>query len=224
METNIQKINPLYLLAYIIAPIAICVIGYSLCYLCFYDGGVGAVITTMIPTIAAIIWWIFGGTLILKKKTKELEKRFTDEGYHRNQTFYGRGQTVVVDVDKGILGVVFFWNPFDTYVIPATRITNAWVDDGRRGAGVLEGSSYVSFSFCIDNKIKIKVYTFTSNQRFTMNDKRILTGIAKAEKMVKALETAKEVAESSKTQKSSKESKSNKTEENPKKDTSSNKK
>lgn len=204
METNIQKINPLYLSLYIFAPILVCVIGYLICYLCFYDGGAGAAITTVIPTLAAIAWWGLGGTFLLKKKTKELEKRFVSEGHHPNQTFYGRGQTVIVDSEEGVLGIVFFWNPFVTYIVPATRVTNAWVDDGRMGAGVLEGSSQVNFSFCLDNKIKIRVYTFRSNQRFAMKDRRIITGIAKAEKMVKALETAKQVAESSKDKESTK--------------------
>lgn len=198
MDTNIQKINPLYLSLYIFAPILVCVISYLICYLCFYDGGTGAAITTVIPTLAAIAWWGLGGTILFKRKTKELEKRFVSEGHHPNQTFYARGETVIVDSIEGVLGIVFFWNPFVTYIIPATRVTNAWVDDGRMGAGILEGSSQVNFSFCLDNKIKIRAYTFRSNQRFTMKDRRIITGIAKAETMVKALETAKQVAESSK--------------------------
>ena len=123
MDQKIQKTNILYLLGYIFIPIIVCALGYLLCYLCFRDGGNGAVITTMVPTIAAIIWWCFGGSFIFKKKTKELEKRFTDEGYRRNQTFYGRGKTVTLDIEKGMMGVVFFWNPFETYILPASRIS-----------------------------------------------------------------------------------------------------
>ncbi len=188
---KIQKINILYLLGYIFIPAIICALGYTLCYFCFHDGGTGAVLTTMVPTIAAVVWWIFGGSLIFKQKTKELEKRFEAEGYRRNQTFYGRGQTVVLDVEKGMMGVIFYWNPFRNYILPASRISRAWTDDGRGGAGFMEGSSRVSFIFTIDQKIDVRVNTFMSNQRWRMDDKRILTGISKADLMVKNIEEAK---------------------------------
>lgn len=203
MNEKIQKINWLYLLGYIFIPIIICALGYTLCYLCFRDGGTGAVVTTMVPTILAIIWWVLGGTLIFKKKTKDLEKRFTDEGYRRNQTFYGRGQTVTLDVEKGIMGIVFFWNPFKTYILPASRISRAWTDDGKMGAGFMEGSSRVSFIFTIDQNINVRVNTFMSNQRFRMDDKRILTGISKADLMVKNIEEARANSAKSKDTKSS---------------------
>ena len=160
----------------------------------------------MVPTIAAVVWWIFGGSLIFKQKTKELEKRFEAEGYRRNQTFYGRGQTVVLDVEKGMMGVVFFWNPFQNYILPASRISRAWTDDGRGGAGFMEGSSRVSFIFTIDQKIDVRVNTFMSNQRWRMDDKRILTGISKADLMVKNIEEAKKnsLAKGSSAEKSAK--------------------
>ncbi len=190
MEEKIQKTNILYLLAYIFAPILICALCYWICYLCFYDGGTGAVLTTMVPTIAAFIWWIFGGSFIFKKKTKELEKEFVDKGYRRNQTFYGKGKTVVLDIEKGMLGLAFFWNPFKTYIVPASRVQKAWTDDGKMGSGFMEGSSQVKFVFTVDD-IKISVPTFQSNQRFRMDDKHILTGISKADMMVKSIEEAK---------------------------------
>lgn len=202
MNEKIQKINWLYLLGYIFIPIIVCALGYTLCYLCFRDGGTGAVVTTMVPTILAIIWWVFGGSVIFKKKTKDLEKRFTDEGYRRNQTFYGRGQTVTLDVEKGIMGIVFFWSPFKTYILPASRISRAWTDDGKMGAGFMEGSSRVSFIFTIDQNINVRVNTFMSNQRFRMDDKRILTGISKADLMVKNIEEARANSAKSKDTKS----------------------
>lgn len=203
---KIQKINILYLLGYIFIPAIICALGYTLCYFCFRDGGTGAVLTTMVPTIAAVVWWIFGGSLIFKQKTKELEKRFEAGGYRRNQTFYGRGQTVVLDVEKGMMGVIFFWNPFQNYILPASRISRAWTDDGRGGAGFMEGSSRVSFIFTIDQKIDVRVNTFMSNQRWRMDDKRILTGISKADLMVKNIEEAKKnsLAKGSSAEKSAK--------------------
>ncbi len=188
--TKIKKINWLYLVDYIFVPLAICGLCYALCWLFFYDGGVGAVLTTLVPTIIAAVWWIFGGSIIFKAQTKALEREFTAAGYTRNHTFYGRGKTVVLDLEQGILGIVFFWNPGTVYILPASRIGKAWTDDGKMGSGFMEGSSQVKFVFTIDD-IKISVPTFQSNQRFRMDDKRILTGISKADMMVKSLETAK---------------------------------
>lgn len=190
MKEKIQKINILYLLGYIFVPLIVCAIGYALCYFRFNDGGTGAVITTMVPTLLAFVWWVFAGSLIFKRNTRAFEKQFVKEGYKRNQTFYGRGKTVVLDIDKGMIGLVFFWNPFNAYIVPASRVQKAWVDDGKMGGGIMEGSSRVSFLMTIDD-IKIRVDTFTSNQRFRMDDKHILTGISKADMMVKNIEEAK---------------------------------
>ena len=113
-----------------------------------------------------------------------------EKGFNRKQTFYGKGKVVIIDTDKGQIGLVFFWNPFKTYIIPASKVSKAWVDDGKGGIGFLEGSSRVSFLFTVDD-IKIRVDTFTSNQRFRMDSDYILTGISKADMMVKMIEEAR---------------------------------
>lgn len=191
MDTKIQKINILYLLEYIFVPILVCAFCYLLCYCFFRHGGTGAVITTMVPSILAIVWWVFGGVLFFKHKVKAFERSFEKDGYARNQTFYGRGQVVILDIAKGTMGLIFFWNPFDTYILPASRINSTLVDTGRSGSGIMEGSSRVSFLFTIDNNINVRVNTFMSNQRFNMNDNRIQTGIAKAEHMVRCIDEAR---------------------------------
>lgn len=196
MEEKVQKTNILYLLGYILVPAAIAAASIGLGALCFPKGGAGAVITFMVIPLIAVVWWIFAGSLIFKQKTKEFEKEFSAKGYKRNHTFYGRGKTVVLDIEQGIVGLVFFWNPFQTYILPASRVEKAWVDDGKMGAGFMEGSSRVSFLFIIDG-IKVRVDTFTSNQRFRMDDKHILTGISKADMMVKNIEEAKKNSKSS---------------------------
>lgn len=55
------------------------------------------------------------------------------------------------------------------------------------------GSSRVSFLFILDG-IKIRVDTFTSNQRFRMDSNYILTGISKADMVVKTIEEARKKA------------------------------
>ncbi len=189
MEEKIKKINILYLLGYIFGPMAICAICFLISYLYFPKGN-GAVILIMGPSLLSIIWWIFGRSQIYKTVTRKFEKELDSKGFNRNQTFYGKGKVVIIDANKGQIGLVFFWNPFKTYIIPASKVSKAWVDDGKGGIGFLEGSSRVSFLFIVDD-IKIRVDTFTSNQRFRMDSEYILTGISKADMMVKMIEEAR---------------------------------
>ncbi len=189
MEEKVQKINWLYLVGYVLGPAVICAICYALSA-AFFPKGNMAVILLMVPTILAVVWWIFAGSLIFRKKSKELEQKFESEGYTRNQIFYAKGQTVMLDVKKGMLGINFFWNPFKSYIISAKKVKDVKVDDGKHGSGFMEGSSQVSFLFTVDD-VRVRVYTFRSNQRFRMDDKYILTGISKADVMLKSLNEAR---------------------------------
>lgn len=190
METNkIKKINIPYLLGYIFVPILVCALCFLLSYLFFPKGNM-AVVLLMLPPFLALMWWIFGGKLIFKKNQKELEKELDQMGFVRNHTFYGRGSMVVVDAQNGKIALLFFWNPTQKYVLPASRLKQAWVDDGEKGRGFMAGSSCVSFLMNIDG-VTIRVYTFTSNQRWAMNSDYILKGIAKADMMAKILMEAK---------------------------------
>lgn len=158
-------------------------------YLAFPKGTM-AVILIMGPSILSFIWWTFAGRFIYKQKQKKLEKELDESGFKRNQTFYGSGCTVIIDVENGKIALLFFWNPTESFILPANRITKTWVDDGKSGMGFMAGSSRVSFLFKVDD-INIRVNTFTSNQRWRMDSDYILTGISKADKMVEILEEAR---------------------------------
>lgn len=186
---KIKKVNMLYLLGYIFIPIIVCALCFLASYLWFPKGGM-AVILLMGPSFLSFFWWVFGGSFLFKSKRKKFEKELDESGFARNQTFYGRGSMISVDINSGKIALLFFWNPFENYVVDAKRVTKAWVDDGRHGKGFMEGSSQVSFLFTID-EIKVRIYTFTSNQRFRMDTNYILTGISKADMMVKVLESAR---------------------------------
>lgn len=147
-------------------------------------------IFTMGPFLISAIWLIFGGGSIFKQEIKKFEAKLASDGFKRNQTFYGKGKYVAIDLEKGEIALLFFWNPFKAYIIPAGHIENAWVSDGRSGSGIMEGSQRVSFFFIVDG-IKIRVDTFTSNQRQRMDSDYILTGISKADMMVKMLAQAR---------------------------------
>lgn len=186
----VKKKNLPYLLSYIFVPIAVTALCYWLGYIFFRDGGIGAVILFMVPPALSILWWIFGGKLIFKGKRKKMMRELESNGFQPNHTFDSDGCTVVVDIGQGKLAILFFWNPFQNYVLPASRITKAWTDDGKTGVGPLTGSSRVSFLFTVDG-IRIRVNTFTSNKRWRMDTEYILTGISKADMMVGVLNEAK---------------------------------
>ena len=193
-QKTVQKINYVYLLLTILLPIALILLLGFVGYKCFPDGGTGAVVCFMLPTAVSVVWWIFGPTTIWRIQKKAMEKKLDQEGFTRNQTFYGSSHTVVVDIRRGMIALLFFWNPFVPYILPASRVTKAWTDDGAAGSGFMRGTSRVSFLFLIDG-IKIRVNTFTSNQRWKMNDEHVLTGISKADMWVQVLMDAKEAAE-----------------------------
>lgn len=186
---KVKKINIIYLLSYIFAPILICAICFIISMNHFPQGNM-AVILIMGPSILSFFWWIFAGRIIYGKGKKKLEKELDESGFKRNNTFYGDGFTVVVDTENGKIAIVSFWNPFENYILPANRITKTWVDDGKTGFGIFEGSGRVSFLFIIDD-VKVRVNTFTSNTRWRMDSEQILTGISKADMMVEILEEAR---------------------------------
>ncbi len=193
-QKSVKKINYAYLLLTILVPIVfIGVMGYIGATF-FRSGGPGAVIFLMAPTALSAAWWILGPTTIWKQKKKAMEKQLDQQGFTRNQTFYGSSQVVVVDIRQGKIALLFMWNPFETFILPANRVTKAWTDDGAGGAGFMRGTNRVSFLFVIDG-VQVRVNTFTSNQRWKMNDEHVLTGISKADMWVQVLAAAKEAAE-----------------------------
>ena len=185
-EEKLQKINIVYLLLNIFGPVLVMVAAVVLGVILPQQVGM---IFAMAGFAFAVVWWSFLGRKVYdstkEKKLAELEA----QGFTRNHTFNADGCTVSVDLKKGQIAILFRWNPGKIYVRPANRISKVWVDDGRGGAGFLEGSSRVSFLFTVDG-MTIRVNTFTSNKRWRMDSDYILTGISKADMMVEALQAA----------------------------------
>ena len=186
---TVKKINILYMLCYILVPIALIVAGGWIWGKNYAAGVELPSAVFVVPIIASALWWIFGGDLIRKNRQKAMEKALDAKGFSRNQTFNGKSCTVIVDAVNGQIALLFFWNPFAYFVFPTSRISKAWVDDGCFGPGIMKGSSRVSFLFVVDG-IKVRVNTFTSNKRWRMDSDYILTGISKADMMVKVLQAA----------------------------------
>lgn len=189
---QVKKTSYVYLLCYILIPLAAAAAGVYIGWRYFRAGGAGAVICFVVVPGAAILWWIFGGSALYKLGKRRMLKRLDGMGVDRRQIFYSDSCVVSVDMEQGKIGLLFFWNPLQVQVLPASRVTRAWADEGAGGAGFMRGTSRVSFLFELDG-VRIRVNTFTSNQRWKLNDEKVLEGISKADLWVQVLEQAREV-------------------------------
>lgn len=183
---KLKKVNPVYLLLNIFGPIAVLIIGMAISVALPENVGV---FIAIIVFAFAIIWWAFLGRKVYEKTREKTIAELKSKGFTPNCVFNADGCTVIVDLKKGQIAIVFRWNPTKAYVRPASELSNVHVDDGRHGAGFMEGSSCVSFIFTVEGR-KIRVNTFTSNRQWKMNSEYITTGIKKAEDMVTALVAA----------------------------------
>lgn len=185
-EERIQKINVLYPIAHIFIPLFVLGTGVALAVL--LPQGMGLMVT-MVTFFAAILWWSILGRKVYEKQRDKKLQELKDSGFVPNHTFNADGCTLVVDLVHGQVALLFRWNPGKVYIRPASALSNVRVDDGRGGVGFTEGSNRVSFLFTVEG-IHIRVNTFTSNRRWKMDSDYILTGISKADVMVKALTEA----------------------------------
>ena len=189
-QNRIKKFNTVYLLLTILVPIVLIgILGY-VGYAKFRTGGVGAVVCLVCPTLLSVLWWLIGPGLIWRVRKKALARQLDQVHFTRSQTFHGSTETVVADTEQGEIALLFFWNPFQPYTLSASQVDRAWTDEGAAGSGFLRGTSRVSFLFEIDG-IKIRVNTFISNQRWKMNDAKVLEGISKADLWVQVLDQAR---------------------------------
>ncbi len=192
METNekIKRVNPLFALGYIGIPIAAFLILSTIAVSLIKNPGVGNIVTILAAALV-VLWFSVLGGKFYKSKVKQFEAELDDMGFKRNQTFNGKGETVIVDIAGGKVAVIFFWNPLKKYIVSASKVEKAWVDDGRSGSGIMEGSQRVRFFCFILDGVRINVNTFISNTRYKMTDNYILDGISKADLMVEVLNDAK---------------------------------
>lgn len=188
-----KKVDPLYFLVTVFGPIPLFVGVVALAVLFIENAGVGSLLCTA-AMVLMILWWSLISRKLYEKQRNARLKALAGEGFVANHTFNADGCTLAVDLAHGQIALLFRWNPKQVYVRPASAISRLRVDDGRGGAGFLEGSSRVRFLFSIEG-VPIRVNTFTSNRRWRMDSDYILTAISKADVMVEALTAAGAQAE-----------------------------
>lgn len=185
----VKRVSCGYLACYILIPLAGAALGLYAGRTWLRGSGAGAACMAAAPLLA-VLWWAFGGRLVYRAGRRRMAKRLDGMGIDRRQIFYGESCVVSMDMERRKMGLLFFWNPFQVQVIPAGRVARAWADDGARGTGRFRGTSRVSFLFEIDGA-EIRVNTFISNQRWKLDDNRVLEGISKADLWVHVLEEAR---------------------------------
>ena len=182
-QQRIQKVSITYAVLMILIPLVI-MIGLLAASIIYIEGDAGVVVWS-VGLIGGILWFIIGPDQIYKKKKEKKMKELDASGYVRNHTFNADGCTVAVDIAHGKIAMVFKWNPSNCFVVPANRITNVWVDDGK----MLGGTRRVSFLFIVDG-VKVRVNTFTSNRSWSMKSNYVLEALSKADMMVEYLQAA----------------------------------
>lgn len=193
MNANpVKKANYVYLLAYILVPAALVALGLWIGRtFCCDSGIIGALVWEVCPLLVAVLWWIFGGRVIYSFAKRRMLKQLDGAGIDRRQIFYSDNCVVSMDIGQAKVALLFFWNPFTLYVLPADRVTRAWADDGASGVGILRGTNRVSFLFMVDG-VKVRVNTFISNQRWKLTEGKVLEGISKADLWVQVLDQARQ--------------------------------
>ncbi|MBO5166112.1 MAG: hypothetical protein J6B90_05855 [Lachnospiraceae bacterium] len=187
-QQKIKKVNIVYALLVILIPLII-MIGLLVASILWIEGDAGIVLWS-VGIIGGILWFIIGPDQIYRKKRDKRMKELDASGYIRNHTFNADGCTVAVDVAHGKIAMVFKWNPSNCFVLPANRITNVWVDDGK----MLGGTRRVSFLFIVDG-VKVRVNTFTSNRSWGMQSNYVLEALSKADMMIERLQAAYQTAQ-----------------------------
>lgn len=191
MQTNqVKKTNWPYVLCYVLVPLASGGLGVLIGWQNFREGGTGAVVCFVGIPMAAFLWWTLGGGAIWYFCKRRMLKQLDEADFDRRQIFYAEDCMVSVDMGQAKLALLFFWNPFAPYVVPADRVARTWADEGVVGVGILRGTSRVSFLFEIDGAT-VRVNTFLSNQRWRMDEDKVLEGISKADMWVQVLDQAR---------------------------------
>ena len=122
-------------------------------------------------------------TLFFVKRTL---KQANSLPYQFNSSFRGRNGVLLIDVNKGVIGFISAYNPFEIQIFNASRVSNA-----ETIASTMTG---VCFVFYLDEK-KITMYTLLSNRAVSLKSQKGTEAISKADTFVDLLLSAKNRAE-----------------------------
>ncbi len=162
----------------------------AICVALFFLGFVTTAIFSLVGIIGGVTT-VFIFNIGFSSGKKKLDKTLAERGFTSNHTFNATREYVLVDLNRKEIAVLFKYNPSQPVIAPLADVTDAKVNDFKRGSGIMEGTQGVAFEFKLKGQM-IRVYTFFSNQRYKMNSNEVLTGISKAEMMVQTLQLGSE--------------------------------
>ncbi|WP_343208673.1 hypothetical protein [Anaerolentibacter hominis] len=119
---------------------------------------------------------------------KRTAKRLNEYPYQFNSSFKSRGGTLYIDVNKGMLGFISAYNPFEIQIFSASRI-----DRIKTIASTMTG---IRFVFYLDGK-KITMPTLISNRMVSTKSGIGAEAVEKADLYVSLLTEAKNNADRS---------------------------
>lgn len=133
-----------------------------------------------------IILMLLGWGTLTPFLTKGAYKRIDSLPYRFNSSFQGRNGRLLIDVDRGMIGFISAYNPFEIQVFNASRID--------RIETIASNMTGVRFVFYLDGK-KITMYTLLSNRAVNLKSNMGVEAISKADTFVGLLKAAKSRAE-----------------------------
>ena len=119
---------------------------------------------------------------MLFRSVEELPYHFTDSCVGDSN-----GSTLFIDVEKGVIGYISSYNPFQIQIFSASRVDNA-----RTVASAMTG---IRFVFYLDGK-KVTLYTAAIDGHVIyLNSEEGRKAVAEADRFVRLLQEARRVAE-----------------------------
>lgn len=143
--------------------------------------GIIFTIIAWIMLLMALAWGTFTSLL-----TKGAYKRIDSLPYQFKSSFRGRNGILLIDVERGMIGFISAYNPFEIQIFNASRIGKAET--------IAKTMSGVRFEFYLDGK-KITMYTLLSNRAVNLKSNMGVEAISKADTYVGLLMAAKSRAE-----------------------------
>ena len=181
-----KKVNTSYLAVWAGIPAAIAAVIAILAFTLFVGKNQGAFVVSFIAVVGIIVAIPMLLESRMKKAAAKLEEGFPAQGFTYQYKFTAKDAVYYID-QGGRMGVVYRLNPTALQFVDLSKVTNVRVNDGKFG----RATSRVCCEFLLDGK-KVRITTLTvSRGTLSMNDKRVLEAISKADQICVMLNAAK---------------------------------
>ncbi len=147
------------------------------------------VVALMIVIVVPIMAMVLGNGFVITSLVEHTAGKVEELPYHFTDSCVGdsNGSTLFIDVEKGVIGYISSYNPFQIQIFSASRVDNA-----RTVASAMTG---IRFVFYLDGK-KVTLYTAAIDGHVIyLNSEEGRKAVAEADRFVRLLQEARRVAE-----------------------------